>query len=444
MHEIISVPPAQLLLDPENPRMGETQESQHDTYRKLAEKLSDQLVALAKDIVENGLDPTTLPAVIATGDRHQRYRVLEGNRRLLAIKALETPAIVTGVLSASNQRKLAELSSEYETHPIETITCILFDSEDEAHHWVELRHTGSNQGAGLVGWDSDEQDRYRTRRGLKKKRTVGGQVLDYLKEVDGPFEAGKVVTNITRLLSTPEVRKSLGLDVIKGDVVLTHDPNEVLKVVRYIVDDFRAERAKVTDIYHVADKRRYIADLPAAVRPDLSRPLPKPVPLADVKSASRENRKRSRRPRDPAQRAAVVPSNCPVNPTHPRINAIYNELSQLNADSFPNAAAVLLRVFVELSVDHEINAISLMTEQERGSKQLAQRLRALADKMKEESRASEQLVKAVHKVADSQHTLAASTRNFNQYVHNEYVYPKPAEVRMAWDELQPFMELIWP
>jgi hypothetical protein len=269
-------------------------------------------------------------------------------------------------------------------------------------------------------------------------------VLDYLKEVDGPFEASKVVTNISRLLSTPEIRKSLGLDVVKGDVVITHDPNEVMKALRHIVEDFRTERAKVTDIYHVTDKRNYISKLPTSARPDLSKQLAKPVPLADVKSATKESRKRARRPRDPAQRAAVVPTNCSVNPTPPRINAIYNELSQLNADGYPNAAAVLLRVFLELSVDHEITALALMSEQERASKPLAHRLRALADNMKQQGRASDQLVKAVHKVADSQHTLAASTKNFNQYVHNEYVYPKPSEVRMAWDELQPFLELIWP
>lgn len=84
-----------------------------------------------------------------------------------------------------------------------------------------------------------------------------------------------------------------------------------------------------------------------------------------------------------------------------------------------------------------------MTDAERSKQPLSKRIKTVADSMVVDGRISEQLKKAVYKVADSQHTIAASTTTFNQYVHNRYVHPKPSEVRTAWDELQPFPEQVW-
>jgi hypothetical protein len=124
-----------------------------------------RLVNLAEDIVTNGLDPTTLTVVVATGDRRKRYKVLEGNRRVLALKSLETPAIVISGLAKAEQRRLGELSVRYLRAPIDAIECVLFDNEEEAFRWIEIRHTGANDGVGLVEWDSNQQDRFRARHG---------------------------------------------------------------------------------------------------------------------------------------------------------------------------------------------------------------------------------------------------------------------------------------
>ena len=95
-NEDIVVP--DLLLDPENARLGTVQTTQPATALALAAQQGRRLVNLAADIVEAGLDPAQPLTVLATGkgDRRRRYTVLEGNRRVLAIKALETPSLVAG------------------------------------------------------------------------------------------------------------------------------------------------------------------------------------------------------------------------------------------------------------------------------------------------------------------------------------------------------------
>lgn len=112
-------------------------------------------------------------------------------------------------------------------------------------------------------------------------------------------------------------------------------------------------------------------------------------------------------------------------------------------DQYANACSVLLRVFLELSVDHYLMQNNLMTEAERRSNNLAKRIKRVSADLLAKNKINAQLETAIQKVADSQFIVAASTVTFNQYVHNQYVLPKPTELRVAWDELQPFMEALW-
>lgn len=74
----------------------------------------------------------------------------------MALKALETPSIISGALSAGDQKVLAALSVRYHQDPIDPIDCVLFRDAAEAQHWVQLRHTGANEGVGLVEWEETD------------------------------------------------------------------------------------------------------------------------------------------------------------------------------------------------------------------------------------------------------------------------------------------------
>src|SRR2546430_179891 len=107
MAEVVNIATADLLFDENNPRLSAPQPSQQDAALELTRQQGDNIVRLAADIVDNGLDPMMLTAVIASGDRRKRYTVLEGNRRLLALRALETPALISPALSSNSQTKLS-------------------------------------------------------------------------------------------------------------------------------------------------------------------------------------------------------------------------------------------------------------------------------------------------------------------------------------------------
>lgn len=454
MPEIIEVPLSDLLLDTENARLLDAGTNQQSTALSLAKDQGEKLVRMARDIVTNGMDPLSLPAVVATGDTHKRYKVLEGNRRLLSLKALETPALVSAALGPTLTKQLDSLSATHAASPIKTVSCVLFVDETEARHWVELRHTGQNLGVGLVEWDSDAKDRYEARHsGL---RSPTGQLVDFVDKFDLLDEVAKqsdqkITTNVQRLLTSPVVREKLGIS-IKDGRVLSHFPlEEIRKPLSRVFDDLKTGKITVPDLYKSTDRTKYANDLPTASLPSESKRLKIPVPLDELepsqkgkKKTAAPNKKTTPKPTPPAQRTAVIPRTALLNVTEPRINTIFSELLSLSADQFANASSVLLRVFLELSVDHYIVKHTLMTEQQRRNAPLAKRMKTVSAHLLQQGKINAQLDTAIQKVADSQFLFAASTASFNQYVHNAYVFPKPSEIRLAWDELQPFVEKIWP
>ncbi len=451
MPEIVDIPLSDLLLSSENPRLAGSSATQQETALELAKQQGEgeAIVKLAEDIVANGLDPTTLPAVVATGDRRKRYQVLEGNRRVLALKALETPALIMPVLKPSLNQRLNELSAKYEQDPIERVKSVLFDTEEEALHWVGLRHTGPNEGIGLVQWGSDEKARFEERHA--GKRHPGRQVIEFVEkagQLSAPAQASgrKILTNLERLLETTYVREKLGVDLVHGEIVALYPAEELVPGLTRVVEDLKTGVVTVPQLYHAEDRRKYIDHLPASTRPKKSNALKEAVLLDDLASGTKTPRpvKPKRPPKRTPTRTTVIPKTAQMDVTHPRINRVYNELLSLNAEQYPNACSVMLRVFIELSVDHYISGRKLMTDAEMRKAPLGKRLKTTATDLNKQNLIPVKLLRAIETVASSKTVLAPSLVTLHQYVHNEYVFPKASDLYTAWDELEPFVSRVWP
>lgn len=448
MAEIVDVDLADLFVDTRNARLTDEQTNQQTALFALAKQQGKRLLKLATDIVEYGLDPTALPAVVATNDQ-RRYIVLEGNRRVVTLKALETPSLVAAAFAPTDQKRLLRLSALFAQKPISSLKCVLFGPEEELNHWIDLRHTGQNEGIGLVEWGADEKDRYAARHG---QRSPAGQILDFVERAGLLSEAAKhsntkIITNITRLISSPAVRQKIGIDVSEGQITTLYPASEVAKSLTRMVEDLKTERIKVGDIYKKEDRTEYAKSFALGDTPNPATRLEKPKPLGSKdaeKKADTKPKPKAEPKKEQAERTALIPKGCQLNVVQPRISGIYKELLQLSADDYPNACSVIMRVFLELSVDHYSEKHQIMTDDERRNWRLAKRIKEVAADLKNKGAIGAQLEIAVEKIADSQFILAASTTQFNQYVHNKYIFPKATELKAAWDELQPFMEKLWP
>lgn len=437
MGSALSIPVADLVVDTENPRLAEREISQREALRMLAESQGPKLVALARDVIAYGLNPSDLPIVIAAKD--SRYAVLEGNRRLTALRALENPDLLENAVKASVLRQFKKLHKRYVDNPIESIICWVVDNREEANHWIELRHTGENKGAGVVRWGSDENARHRSR---TKKPEIHTQALDYLQNqdvIDNAYRKRVPSTSLKRLLGTPAVRKRLGVDVEAGNLLRMADTASVSRALKYVVDDLVEKRVTTKDIYLSHQRANYAKALPARVAVKATKKRGEGVPLTQTEDAASKASPKKRRRKPP--RRFLIPTTCVLNIHSERIQQMESELRRLSLERHPNAICVLLRVFLELSADDYIKRHNLTLKNNRPP--LNQKFTAVVDDLLKNKKLDKQQAAPVRKACQKGSFLAPSITLMHQYVHNQYIFPVGTELRAHWDSLQPFVEAIW-
>jgi len=436
MAESVSVPTESLLLDSENPRLSASSSGQRETLRALAEEQGPKLRVLAEDIVEHGLDPSELTIVMPSAEP-ERFIVLDGNRRLGAIRALEAPENLEGAVPQAVLNALRKSSEVYQEHPIDTISCVLFEDRESADHWLELRHTGERGGAGAVLWSGQARSRFLAR---------AAQVEPYMQALDFLHERGSLPaerrarvpgSTLGRLLSTRYVRDCLGVELVNGTLHALAPMDEVEAVLLHIVDDITDGRIKVNDVYYVDQRKAYVDALPAAVVPRQT--LEPGRGIAFGTDPPQPPKRRRRRPRLPKPRDRLIPGDCALEVSDPRLHAIETELRQLSIGTYTNAVSVLLRVFLELSADWYIEDRQLATQ----ATQLGGKLNAVTEDLVNRQTLTSDEAKAARRAAQRGTFLAPSVTQMHQWIHNKDMFPGPADLRSEWDGLQPWFMAVW-
>ena len=434
MVDPIPIPLADLLLDEENPRLPTPNQGQRETIRAMANLQGPRLQALATDIVDYGLDPSDLFIVMEV--ENKRYAVLDGNRRATALKVLENPDIVSGTVSDTVLRGLKRLSARYDGEGNDNVPCVVVNDRSHADHWIELKHTGYQDGAGPLRWAPDEGARFRARTGGTLDADT--QALNFLQsrgDISAEFRKKVPTTTFRRLLRTPGVREKIGLDWKENTLIVAAEENAVAKALLYIAKDLSEGRITVRDLDRKDDRIAYAERLP----PEIvvygpASQTGKPADTAtEQQSSAKSTRKRTR--------DRLIPSDAALNVTDNRIRDIENELKKLSLQQYPNAVSVLFRVFLELSADAYIEEVQLHDVTDEDS--LGAKLRAVTDDLVRKKKLNSQQAKVVRRASQKDNYLGPSITAMHQYIHNKYLFPGPADLRADWDSLQPWFKAVW-
>lgn len=441
----------QLKLDLINPRISPASD-QHEAMQRIIEDQDAKLANLAESIVDEGLNPMDRRLVMRSEDGDKKYTVLEGNRRAVALKILKNPAILTGLeVRPALQKRFETLAHIFDPKAVEPVACFEVPDRAGGSTWIEQRHSGEDEGRGIVNWSGLASSRFRG-------RDPALQALDFVRQHaqltddqkklldDGRFP----ITTLDRLLSTPDVRSKIGFE-IKDDKLLTALPaDEAIKPLKRIVLDLAEKKINVTGLKLKTHQVDYVSQLSKADTPDLTKRTGtlRQVEVIEERDFSRPaTAQPARAPTTrQAKRNTAVPRACKLNVTNPKIAEIYGELRSLRLGQHPHAIAVLLRVFLETSVDHYLTkaGVPLSTTTSGGDrdKTLTKKVEEAIDELIKHGATKKDFVGVVRALSVKTHPLSVDL--LHAYVHNRFVSPTERDLTVAWDNAQPLFERIWP
>ncbi|MFD2053800.1 hypothetical protein ACFSQT_12100 [Mesorhizobium calcicola] len=439
-----------LVLDTDNPRITHAA-GQQEALQKVVRDQKTKLVRLAESIVEHGLSPIEKMMVLEVTEKPKRYIALEGNRRVAALKLLANPAAMTGlVIPAAMQKAIERLASVFDKSKVEPFIAHETASREEGRYWIQLRHNGEDEGRGVVAWKPIVAARYRDKepaiQALDMVLEHGGFTEDETEAIRSKFN----LTTLRRVVEDKTALGHLGLSVKDGELRTTLAASELIKPLRKVVRDIAAKAVNSRTFNKSADIVKYVQGFDKSDRADTSKKVSERSVEGLQKSefAVKTAKPAARRSKLPTERPNVVPKSCSLNVTDNRVSEIYEELRTLKLADARNAIAVLMRVFLELSVDHfiETNGGSLQhTDAKSGKKHWKSLDKKLAE-----------VVASLVKIGVPVAHFAEVTRAVNvktsplhmdllhRYVHDRFATPSPQDLTAAWNNVQPLFEKIWP
>ncbi|MBB6610619.1 hypothetical protein H7F15_06195 [Pontibacter sp. Tf4] len=451
MIEVKLIPIADLLVNTENYRF-ESVASQKEAIDKMIYNQGMKLLTLAEHILQHGLNPFDPIQVNVSNHDSSKYNVLEGNRRTVTLKILHNPDLIDSD-HADLKKKIKKLRDENSSRLITEVSCAVFDNPKEADVWIGLKHGYGASGAQTDGWDPLQKDRYKER--TEGKTSVTIQFINLMKNsADVPESIKKNIekidaTNATRLFGDPDVRSFLGIETSNGVIQSTVEEKEVIKGLVQVAKDLLDPKFTVKRIYNKDDRKDYIASFPKTKIPNTSKKASKPWQFDGGEPTPAPAPKKKATPAkkpipNPKERNKLIPRACKITISNAKVNAIYHELQDLDL-KYTNAAAVLFRVFVELSVDtyleeHKLVATTSATEANIG---LKSKIDKVANHLSANKLADAALCRGIKTAAGNKDHSILAVDTWHAYVHNNKFSPSSESLITTWDNIQEFMVTLW-
>lgn len=416
---------ADLRLDGLNPRL-EPATGEREIIAAIIEEQGDKLLNLADDIATYGLSP--IEGLLVIQGPRSSYIVVEGNRRVAALKLLANPGLTDRAAYADRFRAIAKGKE-----PPTSVAIIVAPGRADAKHWQDLRHAGEMDGRGTVRWSAEAVQRFRRTPGNDADRGIR-----FAEAIQKAFPANVAlqedlravrrdrITTLGRLAKDPTYRDRGGFEITDAGLVVHHPEELVERGIARVLHDLATTHG-VTELKTRAMRREYLAtisgDLPSestysAVGKTLASPTVPPPP---------EGGARSGRPSKPPKSLFAGVS---VGNVHPRVESILRELQALDIERHPNSAAVLTRVFLELLVASVVEKNNWPKDNLRGM------VKTCLHKM--DPTAKDDRFQRVRIGLDDGSSLLAIA-SIQAMVHNTDMWPAPVDLRAIASAYTPFV-----
>ena len=461
-----------LHLDPRNPRLDASTRgaSPRDLIHFLF--INDKAIDVVESITLRGFFPNE-PLLAIREDN--KFIVVEGNRRLAALKAIHEPSLLDGLSGIKKQ--VERLAGRFESlNSIAKVPVIIAPDRRSTDRQIAGKHIGTP----VLAWQSENRATF-----ILEKIAEGyenSDLLDLLGFSAADIQAArqiKAIADISRTLDlTDEIAAKLNQPrtkifttlerifestVGRGYLHVEPDPThgfrgvtstvEFLKGFKKLVTDIATGRESSRTLNSNDDIKRYFETWNMEDRPSKKKNVFIPSDLANGTIASVAPNPPINRVKNKKQvsiHASVIPKSLKVNFGNERLVDIRTELTRLKRADFPNAGAVLFRVFFELAVMHYLDRTGDLS---RITQELKEK-----NKLQFDTPQMKQLIPEITRIAKTKlhRTLASKVEkaikydsaapftlsDLHAFVHQNSELPSERDILQFWLRTEPLFRLM--
>lgn len=427
-----------LVLDTKNVRLGTEHSSQDEIINDLF--INESAMDILENIFQNGYFPDEPPVVIKESGR---FVVLEGNRRVVSLKAMISPEITPAKYTTRIKKMMANHV------PIESVSVHLATSRDEAMEYLAAKHTKNTR----KPWSALRRAYFYYAQ--KENGQSVEKLIERYKGVDIPAyikmhemhnvamslknisdDTKKKVSNkgtfnistLERFYSDKHVQEKLGIDFNKktGEATIpsTSDFDKVYS--RVITDITSGIATSRKELSKENDRKIYVDSITKEIlgEKELNTKIKKPA-------VSFRPSKNSAKPQK-----GLIEKTFENTFNTPGIGRVLWELQFINYSMYPMATTDLLRTFLERVIKKYLEELGTLPQPKRAGGYIF--LDDVLVKMRND------LAKVKnHRIVQVIDSIQKNKWYLDSINHNPDVIAFENTVKDAWDQIHPLIKFIF-
>jgi hypothetical protein len=384
------------------------------------------------------------------------FIVLEGNRRVASLKLLETPALADGTVV---ERPFRQMAKKYHQNPVHDLEVRVFPSRADARPWIRRRHMPSASGVGLQRWKPPAKAR-----AMRDEGEAAPRFLAVMEFLDDGSEAWAEIesaldnrwTTVDRVLNSSSMPKILGVTIHPRSGKVEFENGNIgagKALLQRILTVMANPTFEFADIEKATDREKFIGGFSDLSVKRVARDGHQPSKPArkDSKAApgARPDVSQSRPLKDSKARETLAPKSGSrmLRVENARLNGLYRECRLIKVKDHENAAAFLLRVFIELSSEALLAAkhVQIPNRLQKEGKQrwgdigipIAVKVEHVANFLDTSGKGKnfQQARLAAQPTARSPYSI----HTLHGYFHNLKLIPEASEIKGAWDSWEAYL-----
>ena len=350
--------------------------SQDELIQEIARVEWKSCIELLKHIVKYGqLSPLENILLLS---HENRYIVLEGNRRLFALRLLQQHKPTLQLLSERQQKQAENIVKGHK--PITEVRAVIFEHRVDAAPWITLKHASGQGGAAMKPWRAFEKDRDEYNRNPDNcPKTLAffytainlrGSHKGFADVIDRVLENG--YTNLERIITSSFFEEMTGITISGTMLRSPYGEKYVHNIVMSICEALANKEANSRDLNKTTGLEKFIrsivekhessktpnekveldAKIPQAVDKQSNEtpqvPSSAGTQTALIEPATKKQQTRTKQNKQKAL-ARFTPSNL-----GDKLNQMVREAQKLTIHNYPEILFATYRILLDLGCDYYV------------------------------------------------------------------------------------------